>query len=52
MSVAGSWIAEFRKGERKLSTNGYMVLSGLAVTSGKEVPQQDNRNQPHEGKQA
>ena len=52
MSVAGSWIGGFRKGEQKLSTNGYRVLPGLAVPSGKEVPQQDNRNQPHEGNQA
>jgi hypothetical protein len=29
-----------------------MVLPGLAVPSGKEAPQQDNRKQPHEGKQA
>ena len=29
-----------------------MVLLGLAVASGKKVPQQDNHNQPHKGKQA
>jgi hypothetical protein len=52
MRVAGSWIAEFGKGEQQLSTNGYTVLRGLAVPSGKEAPQQNNRKQPHEGKQA
>jgi hypothetical protein len=29
-----------------------MVSRGLAVASGKKVPQQDNHNQPHKGKQA
>jgi hypothetical protein len=52
MRVAGLWIAEFGKGERQLSTNDHMVLLGLAVASGKKVPQQDNHNQPHKGKQA